>query len=1033
MFKSTPAKRLVGVVVLYGSLCGQAGALEPDSAALLQQKGIYFYRLGDFNQAIPFYRRLVRQTPGNPDSMKDLLRVLWLAGRPQEAAWAASRLISISPNDFEGWNILWQSLQAMGRRQEALIALEKCRELAPDKKELELAQGRLEVGLKDYSAASRLLNDLKKRFPTYREIYPELAQVQFIQEDYAQSVRSWAKTIEFFPNEIGYRFHRAEALYYGGSTASALQELEKIVAQEPAYRPALNFLVNDAIAASDFSRARELLNNHLKELNADGNEGLLRLASLEIRRGRWDEALADAARCLSSNPNNAEALFMKAECLLQQGRRTQAAAVYQEILKKNPWSLRALGELADIYNTLGESRNALDTIQRARALHPTDPGLVLLESQYLFATGQYEASQKLPRTWMDKNKGPVLLVLLYHGLSPYERDPLLAYPIHRKTALFKSQIRALKRAGFSPVTAGEVGRWISGLGTLPPRPVLITFDDAVLNSFRRADPILKKYGFKATMFVPLVDIEGSRPAYASWNALAGYQNSGRWEMGDHGDRAHADIPIGPGRRGPFLVNKEWLGKEQRLETDEEWSRRVNDDHARSRQKMFEHLGVKPAAFAFPEGDFGQESLPNFKESAPKNLDAARKAFVTSYYQDQNGFNTRARDPMLLVRFSPPPEWTGKDLLRHIQTKNPFVTISRQLLRQAIWGNNVKDAENWLEQERHDGASDPQLWSDEARIHRAAGHPDRALVLARKAFEADPSEENKRLVDDIVHLPRRSWKPRLTYWEDNRNRDNLIFEQAVGDWKIGDFSWGVKHLLGRYDESGSPLIIDNAVGVTGTAPLALTHRLGAETMGHWLTANGTNTYSLIGWLESQWTNAFRTKLQGGRTIARTADTASALNDNISETFAELCLAWAPGELWKLAADLKSSSLSDNNQYAGGTFEASRVIGLPRLRGIYRLTGASTDHVSPDYYSPQSLQVHQAGFEYAHQFTKRFDWDVRFLTGYGKENHVDWQWVNDVETGMACQWTSRLWIKPAVSYDRTPTYRRNTYSLSANYLF
>jgi len=1031
VFKSTPGKRLVGLIVLCGGLWGQALALGPNPEILLQQKGIYFYRMGDYDHAIPFYRRLIQQTPNDPDSLRDFLRVLWLAGRFQEAVPVASQLISVSQTDFEGWSILSQSLLMLGRKEEALIGFEKCRQLAPEKKELELAEARLEVDLKDYDKASRLLNDLKKRFPAYREIYPELAQVQFIQEAYVESARSWAKTIELFPNDMGYRFHHAEALYYSGSTTSALQQLEKIASQKPAYRPALNFLVNDAIAAGDFSRARELLNNHLKELNAD--EGLLRLASLEIRQGRWDEALNDVARCLSVDPNNVEALFTKAECLLHQGRPDQAAAVYQEILKKNPWSLRALEGLADVYNTLGKSREALDTIQKARALHPTDPGLLLLESQYLFAAGQYEASQKLPQAWMDKNKGPVLLVLLYHGLSPFNRDPLLAYPIHRKTPLFESQIRALKKAGFSPVTAEEVGRWTRGLGSLPPRPVLITFDDALINSFRRADPVLKEFRFKATMFVPLVDIEGSRPAYASWKELAGYQNSGRWEMQDHGDQAHSDIPIGPGRRGSFLVNKEWLDKEQRLETNEEWSRRVNDDHERSRQKMLEHLRVKPTAFAFPEGDFGQESLPNFRESAAKNLDAARKAFVTSYYQDQYGFNTKARDPVLLARFSPPPEWTGKDLITHIQTKNPFVMISRQLLRQALWANKIKDAENWLEQERHYGASDPLLWGDEARIDMAAGEPDRALVLARKALKGDPSEENGKLVDDILKEPRHSWKPRLTYSEDNRNRNNLLFEQTVGDWKIGDFAWGVRHLMGRYHESGFPVIYDNAVGVTGTTPLTLMHRLGAEAMGHWLTANGTNTYSLIGWLESQWTNAFRTGLKGGRTIAKTADTASALNDNISETFAELSLAWVPEDPWKLTANFKSSQLSDNNQFYGGTFEASRLIWLPRLRGIYRLTGASTDHVSPDYYSPQSLQVHQVGFEYAYQFAKHFDWDVRFLTGYGKESNIDWQWVNDVETGFAYQWTSRFWIKPAFAYDQTPTYRRDTYSLFVDYQF
>src|SRR5258706_6254652 len=145
---------------------------------------------------------------------------------------------------------------------------------------------------------------------------------------------------------------------------------------------------------------------------------------------------------------------------------------------------------------------------------------------------------------------------------------------------FQDQIRAVKEAGFTPVTAEQSAAWLSGSRELPDRPILITFDDARLGSFREADSILERYGFKATMFVAIVNIdERQAPAFASWRHLESYAKSGRWEMQSHGDMAHGRIPIDArGREGLFLINRHWLEKDRRLETTTEWRERILEDH-----------------------------------------------------------------------------------------------------------------------------------------------------------------------------------------------------------------------------------------------------------------------------------------------------------------------------------------------------------------------------------------------------------------------------------------------------------------------
>jgi peptidoglycan/xylan/chitin deacetylase (PgdA/CDA1 family) len=93
---------------------------------------------------------------------------------------------------------------------------------------------------------------------------------------------------------------------------------------------------------------------------------------------------------------------------------------------------------------------------------------------------------------------PGLPILMYHQVSLARRDALTV-----TRDQFESHLQYLSQAGYRSITCRELVEHLDQGSALPSRPVLITFDDGYLNNLEHAYPLLQRYGFCATMFLPV--------------------------------------------------------------------------------------------------------------------------------------------------------------------------------------------------------------------------------------------------------------------------------------------------------------------------------------------------------------------------------------------------------------------------------------------------------------------------------------------------------------------------------------------------
>jgi peptidoglycan/xylan/chitin deacetylase (PgdA/CDA1 family) len=91
-------------------------------------------------------------------------------------------------------------------------------------------------------------------------------------------------------------------------------------------------------------------------------------------------------------------------------------------------------------------------------------------------------------------------VLMYHSVAPEMKDWVFRY-LSLDPVVFEDQISALARSGYVPVFLSELHDYVSGKRRLPPKSIVLTFDDGYVDNWVFAFPILRKYGFKATIFV----------------------------------------------------------------------------------------------------------------------------------------------------------------------------------------------------------------------------------------------------------------------------------------------------------------------------------------------------------------------------------------------------------------------------------------------------------------------------------------------------------------------------------------------------
>ena len=257
-----------------------------------------------------------------------------------------------------------------------------------------------------------------------------------------------------------------------------------------------------------------------------------------------------------------------------------------------------------------------------------------------------------------------LIVLLYHGIREQATADLVGWEN------FKNQMYALKQEGYQTVGLDDVEAFLLRNKPLPKKSFLLTFDDGRKDSYYPVDPILQALNFQAAIFVITSTISKDDSFYLTESELREMAASGRWELGSHGDDIHKSVTVGlTGETGHALSNRIWMLESGRLESDTEYQQRITLDLLESKRELETRVGVPVRAFAYPYGDYGQNSINYADRAVPAIQKAASALFHMAFYQPWGEAvirNYPGTENFMVRRLEVKPEWDSEALLTQVQ-------------------------------------------------------------------------------------------------------------------------------------------------------------------------------------------------------------------------------------------------------------------------------------------------------------------------------------------------------------------------------
>ncbi|MBF9254989.1 polysaccharide deacetylase family protein [Pontibacter sp. 172403-2] len=203
---------------------------------------------------------------------------------------------------------------------------------------------------------------------------------------------------------------------------------------------------------------------------------------------------------------------------------------------------------------------------------------------------------------------PQVPILCYHQIRDWRAsDSKQGKDYIVPVARFEEHIKMLADSGYHAILPDQLLDYLNYGKPLPPKPVMLTFDDTNLDQYTNALPVLDKYGFKGVFFVMTVSL--GRPRYMT-----------RAQVKELSDKGHV------------IGSHTWDHHNVKKFAGNDWVTQVEKP-----TRQLEEITGKPVLyFAYPFGLWNEQAIPELKQ----------RGFVAAF---QLATHRDAQEPLYTIR------------------------------------------------------------------------------------------------------------------------------------------------------------------------------------------------------------------------------------------------------------------------------------------------------------------------------------------------------------------------------------------------
>jgi len=263
---------------------------------------------------------------------------------------------------------------------------------------------------------------------------------------------------------------------------------------------------------------------------------------------------------------------------------------------------------------------------------------MLFAAASLLALGRMHASVRLP-------------IIMYHSI-----DEVSGSVWSLTAQALEEDLRYLRDNGYETVLPRDLAAYADGTGTLPEKPVMLTFDDGYANNLTAALPLLERYQMDAVVSIigvfmrePTPGVQPRDSGPMDWEQVAALAASPHIELACHTWDLHRAVE--GGRQGCMRLENESV---------DEYAALFTADIRKFQVKLSAVCGTEALCFTYPHGSV----CPEARQLVPA------LGFRVSMTTDEgcNGLQRGGHFLYGLLRYNRAPERPVQQILEQIASE-----------------------------------------------------------------------------------------------------------------------------------------------------------------------------------------------------------------------------------------------------------------------------------------------------------------------------------------------------------------------------